>query len=475
MKNRLVRFLGAFGLIALIPSVAYASGGSEGGHGGALPLTFLFIGGMILFARIGALVERWKQPAVLGELVMGLVLGGLALVPALHFIEGFKTNEIILAFAEFGVLLLLFRTGLESNVREMARVGVPAFLVAIIGVALPFVGGYFASKALIPGLTSETYLFIGATLTATSVGITARVFQDLKFSGKEKDIVLGAAVIDDILGLLILAIVAGIVSGGSVEAGTIVSLSAKALAFLVLSIALGQIMAPKIGEWFSKIHTGQGMKMAIALLFMVAYAYGAAELAGLAPIVGAFAAGLVLDAVHFKAFAAPRITSMLKEWSLRLKEKEAAVAEEMDKEARHAEHAHVEDYVDNISSFFVPLFFVYTGMQVNLAAFGNLSTVVIALVITIVAVGGKVLAGLAAGKGVDKKLIGVGMVPRGEVGLIFANVGKQLGVVNDQVFAVAVIMVILTTLLTPPILGSIIRKRAAGTSGAAPVKAGAAA
>jgi len=483
--KKLFRFLGAKGLvvpvigcISFIPAIAYASGGAEGGHGGALPLTFLFVGVMLLFARIGALVERWGQPAVLGELVMGLILGALAFVPALHGIESFKGNEVIIALSEIGVLLLLFSTGLESNIREMSKVGVPAFLVAIVGVVLPFAGGYFASKLLMPDISFEAALFIGATLTATSVGSTARVFQDLRFSGKEKDIVLGAAVIDDILGLLILAIVAGIVSGGSIEASTIAILSAKAFAFLVFSIAAGQILAPKVGQMFSKIHTGQGMKMAIALFFMFAYSYGAAELAGLAPIVGAFAAGLVLDPVHFKHFSAPRTVSKVRGWIDSLKdtagEEVKNVRDAMEKYAHHETHAHVENYVEYVSSFFVPLFFIYTGMQVNLAAFGNLKVVGIALVITTVAIIGKLVAGAVAGKGVDKKLIGFGMVPRGEVGLIFANVGKQLGVVNDEIFAVAVIMVILTTLVTPPILGNMIKKkkeRASGTPAGAEVAA----
>lgn len=471
--KKLIRLMGPLALVLFIPAVAYAGGGAEGGHGGALPLTFLFVGVMLLFARIGALVERWGQPAVLGELVMGLLLGALAFVPMLHGIESFKGNEVIVALAEIGVLLLLFSTGLESNLRDMKKTGVPAFLVAIIGVVLPFAGGYFASKLLIPSISFEAALFIGATLTATSVGITARVFQDLRFSGKEKDIVLGAAVIDDILGLLILAIVAGIVSGGSIEAATVIKLSTKAFAFLIFSIAAGQILAPRIGKMFSKIHTGQGMKMALALLFMFAYSYGAAELAGLAPIVGAFAAGLVLDPVHFKHFSAPRTVSKVRGWIDRLKASngDAEVVKEMDEYAHHEDHAHVENYVEYISTFFVPLFFVYTGMQVNLAAFGNLKVVGIALIITVVAIIGKLVAGAVAGKGVDKTLIGFGMVPRGEVGLIFANVGKQLGVVNDEIFAVAVIMVILTTLVTPPILGNMIKKKKAKASGTTPVAA----
>lgn len=456
----------------LAPVAANASENAESGHGSDFPLIFLFIVILLLAGRIGALAERFKQPAVLGELLMGVALAALALLPGLHGIIGLSQDPLVVGIAEIGVLLLLFRTGLESNIHEMKRVGIKALLVAIVGVALPFVGGYISARLLMPGMDNNVYLFLGATLTATSVGITARVFKDLGvLKSIEAQIVLGAAVIDDILGLLILAIVGGIVSAGHVEAGTVVILCAKALAFLVGAIILGQLLAPRLGRLAARIHDGVGMKMALALLFCGGFSYAASALAGLAPIVGAFAAGLILDPVHFNKFAAPHLTERIRGWISRIKKRDdesAALIADMEDAAHHEDHMHIENLIESISNFFVPIFFVYTGLQVNLSVFTDLKTVGIALVITLVAFAGKLACGYMAGKGIDHKLVGFGMVPRGEVGLIFLNVGKGLGVVNDQIFAVGVIMVIMTTLLTPPILNSMIRKKnAAKTAQAA--------
>ncbi|MBU0625479.1 cation:proton antiporter [Patescibacteria group bacterium] len=389
------------GAALLFPYIALAAehgeAAAETGHGNEAITLIFFLFVMLMFARIGALMERIGQPAVLGELLMGVVLGALAFLPGLGFIEQLKHKEFIALVAELGVIILLFRTGLESNLREMKSVGIKALLVAIVGVVLPFVSGYFVSQLLIPGLENNTYLFIGATLTATSVGITARVFKDLKYlATKEAKIVLGAAVFDDILGLLILAVVAGIVSGGQVSAGEIAWISAKAFLFLVISIALGQLLAKRIGRLFSKIHSGVGMKMALALLFCGIYAYGAAVLAGLAPIVGAFAAGLVLDPLHFNDFVAPAISQKLRRWSGKLQGNDVETTEikaEMNKEADHEDHMHVENLIEQIGWFFMPIFFVYTGLQVNLQTFLNPKVLGIGLVITLVAFVGKIAAG----------------------------------------------------------------------------------
>ncbi|WKZ28727.1 MAG: cation:proton antiporter [Patescibacteria group bacterium] len=442
-------------LAAFSPAVAHAAS-DAGGHGGTFPLLFFFLAVMLLFARIGALAERVGQPAVLGELLLGVFLGVLAWVPGLGVIETLKHETLVKDIAEIGVILLLFRAGLESNIGEMARVGKNALFVALIGVAVPFATGFFASQMLLPGLSTNVYLFIGATLTATSVGITARVFKDLGTSkSPEAKIVLGAAVIDDVLGLMILAVVSSIIKTGSLDPTQILVISAKAFAFLSGSILLGRFLSPRISALFSKVHTGHGMKMAIAFIFCAGFAY-VASLMGLAMIVGAFAAGLVLDPVHFKDFLPPAIVTRLRAWASSHPQMEAR--KEMEEHAEHEEHAHVENLIDDISRFFVPIFFVYTGLQVNLSVFGDVKIVGVALVITAIAVFGKLVAGLAAGKGMNRLLVGVGMVPRGEVGLIFANIGRGLGVVDDRLFATIVIVVILTTFVTPFALSMIAKK-----------------
>lgn len=448
-----------FVLLAWPVAFATEGAGVPGTHDVAS--TFLWIAFLLVAAKTGSLVERFGQPAVLGELVMGVLLGNLALV-GIPWLEPVKEHEIIRFLAELGVVILLFQIGLESNIGKMRRVGVRAFLVAAVGVAAPFaLGTYVVGPLILPGLESNSYLFLGAALTATSVGITARVFRDLgKLQSPEAQIVLGAAVIDDVIGLVILAVVSAIATEGTVSFAGIGFITLKALAFLVGSVAIGHVLAPRLGKLFSLIHTGVGMKFTLAICFGLTVA-GLAQLVGLAPIVGAFAAGLVLDPVHFRYFKDHRIVSDVK-----------AAVEGADGATRrrvlaaiepHAER-HIEDIIEPLGHFLVPLFFVMTGMGVRLETLGNIPVLLVSLGITVVAFAGKIVSGLVAGP-VRKAIVGWGMVPRGEVGLIFASMGLSLGVLTDKLFSIIVIMVILTTLLTPPILAFLLRRNDGGNTG----------
>ncbi|MBU0645899.1 cation:proton antiporter [Patescibacteria group bacterium] len=416
--------------------------------------TFFWIAVILIAAKLSSLVERFGQPSVLGELVIGVILGNLALL-GIHSFEPLRQNEIIAFLAELGVVILLFQIGLESNINQMKKVGLKAFLVATVGVIVPFVlGTYVVGPWLLPGLTANAYLFLGATLTATSVGITARVFKDLgKLQTPEAQIVLGAAVIDDVMGLIILAVVSAIVTIGAVSLGTVSIIVAKAVLFLVGAIVIGQLIAPILGRSFSQIHTGVGMKFTLAICFGLLMAF-LAHLIGLAPIVGAFAGGLVLDPVHFRYFKDP---SIVRDVKVAVREADVHTREQVLKAIEPHAHRHIEDIIEPVAFFLVPIFFVMTGFGVKLETMFDLPILLTALGITAVAFVGKIVAGLVAGQ-VDKKIVGFGMVPRGEVGLIFAMIGKGLGVVNDEIFSIIVIMVILTTLLTPPILTYLIKK-----------------
>ncbi len=443
------------GFVLMVPELAFLSE-EAGGHGAGAATIFLMIAVVLIAAKVAGLVERFGQPSVLGELLIGVLLGNLALLFGINLFEGIRSNEIMLFLAELGVVVLLFQIGLESNIKDMAKVGLPAFLVATIGVIAPFgLGTWIIGPLLLPGLDFNTYLFLGAALTATSVGITARVFKDLgKLQTKESQIVLGAAVIDDILGLIILAVVSAIVTIGTVTGGTVLFIIGKAVAFLVAAIVLGQYAAPHIGKFFSRIQEGVGMKFTIAFSIGLIFAYIAQRI-GLAPIVGAFAAGLILDSVTFKTFKRAEVTEELD-----------AICASCDKDTRHKlehiikvqSHKHIEHLIEPIAFVVVPIFFVLTGMSVDLGTLADSTIVLTALGITVVAFVGKLLAGLAAGKGTNKWIVGFGMVPRGEVGLIFATIGAGLGVVTGSVFSVIVIMVILTTLLTPPILSTLLKR-----------------
>jgi Kef-type K+ transport system membrane component KefB len=442
------RWAWAFIFSLLVIPVAYAGGG------GVNTVDFLWLAVFLLLAKMGGFLEKWGQPAVLGELVIGVVLGNLFLL-GIDLFESVKHDEIILFLAELGVVILLFQIGLESKIEDMRQVGMRAFLVAIVGVITPFVLGYFVGMWLMPGLSSYAYLFLGATLTATSVGITGRVFRDLgKLQTREAQIVLGAAVIDDVMGLIILAVVTAIVTTGAVSYMGMGWITLKAILFLIGALFLGQLLAPRIGKFLSLIQSDTGMKFTIAISFCLIFSY-LAYLAGLAPIVGAFAAGLMLEHIHFDEFDKPAIN---KEIKAAVKNADTETQENVKKVLAHHHEEHLDRLVAPLGHFLVPIFFIMTGMQVNLETLFDLKVLGIALVITLVAFVSKVVAGLVAGP-VNKYIVGWGMAPRGEVGLIFAMIGKQLGVISEELFSVVIIMVILTTLLTPPILNYLLRRQ----------------
>jgi len=453
-KNRSFAFLAACSAL-LAPLALNASESESTGPHGSTAILFLWIALLLIAAKISSLVEKWGQPSVLGELLTGVILGNLSLV-GIHILDPIASHEVIKFLAELGVVVLLFQIGLESNIKSMMQVGANAFLVACVGVIAPFVlGTYVIGPLLLPDLPQRSYLFLGASLVATSVGITARVFKDLgQLQSKESRIVLGAAVIDDVLGLIILAVVSAIAVSGTVGIGSLSWIIGKSILFLAGAIVLGQLFAPRLGELFSKIHTGVGMKFTLAIAFGLLCAYLSGVI-GLAPIVGAFAAGLVLDPVHFRAFKKPKF---IEDVDAATADASPEVRSKLADILTHHSHRHIEDLIEPLGHFLIPLFFVITGMGVKLSTLANPSILLVAIGITIIAFIGKLIAGFVA-KGTNKWLVGWGMVPRGEVGLIFATIGKGLGVVSDSMFSVIVIMIIFTTLLTPPILASLIRRQ----------------
>lgn len=418
----------------------------------------LWLAIIILAARLFApLAQRIGFPAVLGELLLGVALGNLSLI-GVHYFDTIAQDPIIMFMSELGVIILLLQIGLETRLGDLVSVGVRASAVGAIGIAVPFaLGAFVVGPLLLPGMAFNSYLFLGATLAATSVGITGRVFRDLgQLKMPEAQIVLGAAVIDDVLGLVILAVVSSLVKAGTVSIGEVGMIIAQAVLFLGGSIAIGRAIAPHLLRQISRLDSGPSMLFSLVLAVGLLMAW-LAHAVGLAPIIGAFAAGLLFEPVFLKEFDTPKVVQEIEPLlagstaACKMDEIRAVLT-------RYTSHQH-EHMIEPIGYFFVPVFFVLTGMQVDLATLSDPKTVAIALGITAAAVLGKLAAGFAAGKGKNPWIVGWGMVPRGEVGLIFAMVGKSLGVMSESMFSVIVIMVILTTLLTPPILTALLRKK----------------
>ena len=376
---------------------------------------FLALAAILVAAKLlGELAERIGQPAVLGELVAGVLLGGSVLGIVPH--EG-AAGELLHVLAQLGVLLLLFEIGLETDLREMFRVGPASLAVAVVGVAVPFGLGY--AYWVWTGHSTTAAVFVGATLTATSVGITARVLADLgRMATPEARVIIGAAVIDDVLGLVILSVVSGIAAGAAVSVAGAARTLAVAVGFLVVAVLLGRFLLPRLFDQVVRMRVRY-----VLLVFAVAFALGLsslAALAGSALIIGAFAAGLILSGTN--------------------------------------QFDTIEHEVRPVASVFTPIFFVSVGASVNLRLLDPTSPaargpLVVAAALILIGITGKVVAGWAAPWVRMRRLVvGVGMIPRGEVGLIFADIGRRSGVLSEDVFGAILLMVMATTFLAPPAL-----------------------
>ncbi|MBP9837703.1 MAG: cation:proton antiporter [Proteobacteria bacterium] len=388
----------------------------------------------LIAAKVGSLISiRIGIPEVLGELLAGIVLGNIKyilpdsfsllnqadLTALLHYLE---------IVSEIGVILLLFEVGLHSTIKDILNVGFSSVLVAVIGVVVPLLLGYAVSCYLLPNVHDLVHWFIGATLVATSVGITARVLKDInKVSSIEGRIILGAAVIDDVLGLIVLAIITGIIkatnSGGELAVMDIALIFVKSFSFLAISIVVGSFVVKKIFQYFPFLKEAKTLvPLTLSLCALFSYL---AMYVGLAPIIGAFIAGLIIEPAHYQ------------------------------KDIEAENEKRLESMISPLLKIFVPVFFVLMGTKVDLQSFADFSVINLAVALTVVAIVGKQFCSLGVlEKNVDRIAVGFGMIPRGEVGLIFAGIGETLRINNEQiisnnVYSAILVMVVVTTLVTP--------------------------
>jgi len=394
-----------------LPLVAAAA---EGGTHGVAALLPALIAIFVATKLLGEIAQRLGQPAVLGELIAGIVLGG----SVLGIVD--PADPIIASMAEIGVIVLLFTIGLETELAALVRVGNAATTVAIAGVVLPLTIGYFASRAL--GLDQIPALVCGAALCATSVGISARVLSDLGWlRTSEGRVVLGAAVIDDVIGLVILAVVAALVSGTALTVAAVARIAGIAVAFVAVAVIAGSLVVRPLFAGVERIRAAGALGV-FGLSFAFLFAW-LANLSGSAMIVGAFAAGLVLY--------------------------------------RIPQRQDIEKATTTLGHFFVPIFFAAVGASVDLRALTDSRSLILGVVLIAVGIAGKVAAGYAPWWFTGRKLlVGIAMVPRGEVGLIFAQMGLSSKAIDAGEFGAIMLMVLATTFVTPPALARLARGRA---------------
>jgi len=380
-------------------------------HTQSIPHLLVVLAALLVTAKLlGATAQRLGQPAVLGELLAGVVLGA----SVFGLLD--PTDPAIEALSELGVIVLLFEIGLNTDLRSMTRVLGTATTVAIVGVVLPLVLGYAAVVGLL-GLDKIPALVCAAALTATSVGISARVLSDIgQLKSREGQVVLGAAVLDDIAGLIVLSVVTGVVSGGSWSVAGIVLTTVISVGFVAAALTVGPLLARPLFSSIKAIRA-PGTLAVVALAFALVLSAIAAAV-GSAVILGAFAAGMILNTT--------------------------------------VERTEIERATTTLGHFLVPIFFASVGAAVKLSAFTDPSTLAVAALLIVVGVIGKFLAAYAPWwfRG-NKPLIGVAMIPRGEVGLIFAQMGLATRSISPSQFSALTLMVLVTTFLAPPVLARV--------------------
>jgi len=387
---------------------------------------FLVLAAIVLAGKLaGEAFERMRQPPVLGELLAGIILGRglLGLIPVA---PDDPLTPVFILLADVGVAVLLFEIGLEMDLKEMRRVGAGATAVALVGVALPFALGVLYDRfalpesVLAPGTErTAVAVFIGAALTATSVGITARVLADLRRTqSTEARLILGAAVIDDVLGLVILSVVSGFVAGTAVTLLGVGRALAVAFGFLIAAVVVGVRLAPQLLRAVEHMR-GRGTFVTVAVAALLGMA-AVAGLAGSAAIIGAFAMGLIFSGTP----------------------------------QRHR----IEEQMRPVADLFTPIFFLHIGASVDLRAWNPFDPVgrealLVGGVLTVIAIVGKLGSGWAVPwQRFNRLAVGLGMVPRGEVGLIFAQIGLGTGLLSQALFSAILLMVIVTTMVAPPLL-----------------------
>ena len=454
-------------LLVFFPTMVFADGGEN--HIDSVASVIFWVTLIFFFGVMGRYIAlRLNQPGVLGELLMGVLVGNLCYffglqlavilregseifcimrdllsgiplaeavdtaIPNPHYarqvinalsgtqgIDLIKIAYVVDVFARYGVIFLLFMVGLDSSVAELRHTGRESAQVAVLGVLAPILLGLLVSSVLMPSSPFSVHLFVAATLSATSVGITARVLKEMKkLETREAKTILGAAMIDDILGLVILAIVSSLVINGVVNLSMVSQIIVLAIVFFTGALLFGPWILRKAVHFFSFLDPWEA-KLSIAFLFVMSLSW-LATLVQLATIIGAFAAGVIIHDGYFVA---------------------------RDREHNHA--LTLKELMAPLEALLAPLFFMLIGIQVKMESFFDWHVVGIALGLIAAAIIGKLLSGLGGNRKDDRLLIGIGMLPRGEVGLVFASIGRTLEVISDQLFSAIILMVIVTTFIAP--------------------------
>lgn len=417
---------------------------------------YLWLALSIAMSRGFTIVNKIGLPIITAEILAGMLLGNLDAF-GINIFYHMYDNEIIKFMAELGAMILMFEIGLETRLSEITSKIGSGLKLALIGTILTFAGGYLATHLIYPEATNISCILVGLICAATATGISGKVFKDMKILNTiEVKTVLTASLIDEIISILCFAILSGVFITGKVNLNEFILATTKTALFLLLSISIGGRLMPLLVKWAVKIHAGISMKIGILFLICTFYSWLASVL-GLPSVIGAFIAGIIINPEYFKNFSQSKVLRDLKH--IATNTTDIHTRELIHKTVIHQEEKSLDELIKPLSNIFVPIFFTYIGLIFDYSALNNLHVLIFSFILILTSLFGRFITGFSEKGNLNKYVIGLGITPIGEAGLIFTIIGRDLKLLNEDMVASIILALIIISILSPILLKLAIKKK----------------
>lgn len=420
------------------------------------PVIYLWLVIFIFLSRSLSFVKKIGLPIVVSEIVTGIILGQLHLF-GINLFTQVENNTVIQFLAELGAIILMFEIGLESQFSDLKKNFKRGIKLAIVGSIFTFAGGFSISWLLIKNSTFLLDLLMGVICAATATGISAQIFKEMSLlRTKEVKIVLVSSVLDELISIICFGVISVMLITNTVNILTLSLSLAQAMVFFLFAAIFGRFLTPQITNWSTKIHAGLNMKLGVLLIICFFFSWMAHAL-GLAFVVGSFVAGLILDEMYFKDFSRSNFFIRLR--SLASKVQEDDLRKQLKSVIALQEGQTIKELLKPISHLFVPIFFINIGMMLDIKQLLNPNVLILTGAILSISFCGRILSGYAVReKKVNPLILGLGLTPIGEAGLIFASFGKTVGLIQDNVLSAIVSAVVIASTITPILIKFSIKK-----------------
>jgi Kef-type K+ transport system membrane component KefB len=411
------------------------------------PIIYLWLVLFIALSRGLSVIKKIGLPLIVGEILAGVILGDLDLL-GIQLFHDADQNSIIKFLAELGAIILMFEIGLESKLSDLRKNFNIGIKLAIYGSIFTFGGGFLISKYLIPNSTTNLNLLIGIICAATATGISAKTFKEMKLlATKEVKIVLVSSVLDEVLSIVLFGIISSMILDDIVNFTNLSTSIIQVIGFFGFAAICGQWITPLLTKWSTKIHAGMNMKIGVLLGICFFFSWLAYQM-GLATVIGAFIAGLILDEIYFKSFSRASFFNKLSLVSSKITDPK--LQKSLDEIILIQERRNLEEMLKPLAHVFVPMFFIYIGLLLDIKKLLHVETLIIIAALVIVSFTGRIIAGfMLREKKVNKLILGLGMTPIGEAGLIFAMFGKNIGLINSTTLAAIVAALVISAISAP--------------------------